>query len=387
MKKGLSMLLTAALCAGTLAGCGGAAKDAGTSSASVFKIGGTTPLTGAAAIYGNAVKNGAQIAVDEINAEGGAIQFELKFEDDENDPEKAVSAYNALKDWGVQLSLGATTTKPCEAIATEHFSDRIFGLTPTASSPAVTDGKDNFFQMCFSDPNQGIASADYIADQKLGTKIAVIYKNDDVYSSGIYEKFRAEAEVKGLNIVSATTFTDATSTDFSVQLTEAKNAGADLLFLPIYYQPISLILKQANDMGYQPKIFGVDGMDGILTLEGFDISLAEGVMLLTPFNADAADEKTQNFVTKYKEQFGDVPNQFAADAYDCVYAYKAALEAAGATPDMSAEDLCGKMIEAFPTLTFDGLTGTAIRWDSTGSVSKNPKGMVIENGAYAGMDN
>ena len=349
---------------------------------SAFKIGGTTPLTGAAAIYGNAVKNGAQIAVDEINAEGGAIQFELKFEDDESDPEKAVSAYNALKDWGIQLSLGATTTKPCEAISTEHFSDRIFGLTPTASSPAVIEGKDNFFQMCFSDPNQGIASADYIADQKLGTKIAVIYKNDDVYSSGIYEKFKAQAEVKGLDIVSATTFTDATSTDFSVQLTEAKNAGADLLFLPMYYQPISLILKQASDMGYQPKIFGVDGMDGILTLEGFDTSLAEGVMLLTPFNADATDEKTQNFVAKYKEQFGDIPNQFAADAYDCVYAYKAALEAAGATPDMSAQELCDKMIEAFPTLTFDGLTGTGIRWDSTGAVSKSPKGMMI-----VGMDN
>ena len=387
MKKGLSMLLAAALCAGTLAGCGAAAEDAGAASASAFKIGGTTPLTGAAAIYGNAVKNGAQIAVDEINAEGGAIQFELKFEDDENDPEKAVSAYNALKDWGVQLSLGATTTKPCEAISTEHFSDRIFGLTPTASSPAVIEGKDNFFQMCFSDPNQGIASADYIADQKLGTKIAVIYKNDDVYSSGIYEKFKAQAEVKGLDIVSATTFTDATSTDFSVQLTEAKNAGADLLFLPMYYQPISLILKQASDMGYQPKIFGVDGMDGILTLEGFDTSLAEGVMLLTPFNADATDEKTQNFVAKYKEQFGDIPNQFAADAYDCVYAYKAALEAAGATPDMSAEELCDKMIEAFPTLTFDGLTGSGIKWDSTGAVSKSPKGMMIENGAYVGMDN
>ena len=155
----------------------------------------------------------------------------------------------------------------------------------------------------------------------------------------------------------------------------------------MYYQPISLILKQASDMGYQPKIFGVDGMDGILTLEGFDTSLAEGVMLLTPFNADATDEKTQNFVAKYKEQFGDIPNQFAADAYDCVYAYKAALEAAGATPDMSAQELCDKMIEAFPTLTFDGLTGTGIQWDSTGAVSKSPKGMMIENGAYVGMDN
>ena len=391
MKKALSLFLAAAMCAGMLAGCGGGADtndasngDSGESTAVAFKIGGTGPLTGDAAIYGNAVKNGAQLAVDEINAEGG-VQFELKMEDDENDPEKAVSAYNALKDWGVQLSLGSVTSKPAEATATENFADRIFALTPSASAPAVTEGKDNVFQMCFSDPNQGTASAEYIADNQMGTKIAIIYKNDDVYSSGIYEKFKAEAETKGLNIVSTTTFTSSSATDFSVQLGEAKAAGADLLFLPIYYQPASLILQQAKSMGYAPKFFGVDGMDGILTLEGFDTSLAEGVMLLTPFNADAEDEKTQSFVTKYKEQFGDVPNQFAADAYDCVYAYKAAIEASGATPDMSAEELCDLMIQTFPTLTFDGLTGEGVTWDSTGAVSKSPKGMVIQNGAYVGM--
>ena len=391
MKKALSLFLAAAMCAGMLAGCGGGADtndasngDSGESTAAAFKIGGTGPLTGDAAIYGNAVYNGAKLAVEEINAEGG-VQFELKMEDDENDPEKAVSAYNALKDWGVQLSLGSVTSKPGEATASENFADRIFALTPSASAPAVTEGKDNVFQMCFSDPNQGTASAEYIADNQMGTKIAIIYKNDDVYSSGIYEKFKAEAETKGLNIVSTTTFTSSSATDFSVQLGEAKAAGADLLFLPIYYQPASLILQQAKSMGYAPKFFGVDGMDGILTLEGFDTSLAEGVMLLTPFNADAEDEKTQSFVTKYKEQFGDVPNQFAADAYDCVYAYKAAIEASGATPDMSAEELCDLMIQTFPTLTFDGLTGEGVTWDSTGAVSKSPKGMVIQNGAYVGM--
>ena len=396
MKKALSMLLAAAMCTTMLAGCGsngdtnaadGSSDSAGTATGAAFKIGGTGPLTGPAAIYGNAAKNGAQIAVDEINAEGGAIQFDLKYEDDEHDAEKAVNAYNALKDWGMQISLGSVTTKPGEATSAENYADRIFALTPSASGPSVIEGKDNVFQMCFSDPNQGLASAQYIADQKLGSKIAVIYKNDDPYSQGIYDKFKAEAEDKGLEIVSATTFTDSSATDFSVQLGEAKKAGADLLFLPMYYQPASLILKQAKDMGYTPKFFGVDGMDGILTLEGFDTSLAEGVMLLTPFNADATDEKTQAFVNKYKEQFGETPNQFAADAYDCIYAYKQALEAAGCTPDMSNEELCDKLIETFPTITFEGLTGDGkgITWDSTGAVSKSPKGMVIKNGAYVGM--
>mgnify|MGYP002798939725 CR=1 FL=1 len=391
MKKSLSMLLAGLMLVGTLAGCGGntgstdnAGTDDSSASGTAFKIGGTSPLTGDAAIYGNAVARGAQIAADEINAQGG-IQIELKFEDDENNTEKAVNAYNNLKDWGMQLSLGSVTSKPCEAISTDINTDRIFALTPSASSVATTEGKDNMFQMCFADPNQGTASADYIADQKLGTKIAIIWKNDDVYSTGIHDKFVAEAQTKGLEIVSDTTFTDASATDFSVQLNDAKDKGADLVFLPMYYTPASLILTQANSMGYAPKFFGVDGMDGILGVENFDTSLAEGVMLLTPFNADATDEKTVSFVNKYKEAYGEVPNQFAADAYDCIYAYAQALEAAGATPDMSAEDLCPLMIEQFTSMTFNGRTGENMTWDTTGAVSKTPKGMVIQNGAYVGM--
>ena len=359
----------------------------GTSTGAAIKLGGIGPLTGGAAIYGNATKYGSELAVEEINALGG-IQFEIKWEDDEHDAEKSVNAYNNLKDWGMQMLVGTTTTTPCVAVSAETNADHMFELTPSASSPDVIDGKDNVFQMCFTDPNQGTASAQYISEKKLGTKIAVIYNNSDAYSTGIYNKFAAEAENLGLEIVSATTFTEDTANDFSVQLGEAKSAGADLIFLPIYYTPASLILKQASDMGYDPDFFGVDGMDGILTLEGFDTSLAEGVMLLTPFSADATDEKTQNFVSKYKEKYGDTPNQFAADAYDCVYAIYEACQKAGITADMSVSDICDKMIETFTSsdFTFDGLTGTGMTWSTTGEVSKDPKGMKIENGAYVGMD-
>ena len=396
MKKSLSMLLAGAMLVGTLAGCGSTdntgaetgGTDDNTAAGTVFKVGGTAPLTGGAAIYGNAVKNGAELAAEEINAEGGDIQFEVIFEDDENNTEKAVSAYNALKDENIQLSLGAVTSKPGEAIAPLHEEDHIFALTPSASSPANIEGNDVVFQMCFSDPNQGLASADYIADQQLGTKIGVIYKSDDVYSTGILEQFKTEAQAKGLEIVTEQAFTEDTQNDFSVQLNACKSAGADLLFLPIYYTPASLILTQANQMVYAPNFFGVDGMDGVLSVENFDTTLAEGVMLLTPFNADATDDATVSFVTKYKEKYGETPNQFAADAYDCIYAYKLALETAGCTPDMSASELCDAMIETFPTITFTGLTGdgAGITWDSNGAVSKSPKGMVIENGAYVGMD-
>ena len=353
--------------------------------AEAFKIGGTGPLTGGAAIYGNAVKNGAQIAADEINAAGG-VKVEVKYEDDTHDAEKAVNAYNALRDWGMQLSMGSVTSKACEATAAESFSDRVFALTPSASAEAVTADKDNVFQMCFVDPNQGKASAQYISSKGLGKKVAVIWKNDDVYSKGIRDTFVAQAPEAGLEVVSDTTFADGNDTDFSVQLAEAQKNGAELVFLPMYYQHASLILAQASNMGYAPKWFGVDGMDGILTMEGFNKALAEGVMLLTPFNADSSDPKTAAFVAEYKKRFGEVPNQFAADAYDCVYAYAQALTAAKATPDMDAEKLCGLMIEQFTSMTFNGVTGLNMTWNKNGQVSKDPKGMIIKNGAYVGLD-
>ena len=385
-----------------LAACGNSgSSSAGSSSsdASTFKLGNIGPLTGANAIYGNATKNGAQLAVDEINAAGGSIQFEHNCQDDEHDPEKSVNAYNNLKDWGLQVLVGPTTTNPCVAVSAETNSDNVFELTPSASSNDVIGGqedadgnvttarKDNVFQMCFTDPNQGTASAQYLAKKQLGTKIAVIYDNSDAYSTGIYKKFEAEAAEQNLTIVSTTTFTADNATDFSVQLNDAKNAGADLVFLPIYYTPAALILTQANGMGYEPDFFGCDGMDGILTVEGFDTKLAEGLMLLTPFVATATDEKTSAFTKAYKDAYGDEPIQFAADAYDCVYVVKELLEKTGCTPDMSASDICDKLKAAIVDgYTYSGLTGENMSWKDTGEVSKEPKGMVIKDGVYQPLD-
>ena len=417
MKKTLDLLLAVCMMVAMLAGCAGGddadpTKPADPTDAVVdnttdptvapaenaIKIGGVGPLTGGAAIYGNAAANGAKIAAEEINALGG-LQLDLNYQDDAHDAEKSVNAYNTLKGWGMQVFLGSVTSTPGVATSQEANNDHIFYLTPSASSTDVLGGvanpltgtvdiarKDNVFQMCFVDPNQGAASAQYIADQTLGTKIAVIYKNDDVYSTGVYQSFDAKAKELGLNVVSVTTFTEDTQTDFSVQLGDAQSKGADLVFLPMYYDAAALIFTQANAMGYAPKWFGIDGMDGILGVEGFDTSLAEGVMLLTPFNADAEDEATQSFVEKYKAAYGEVPNQFAADAYDCVYAIYAALTNAGVTADMSVGDICDALIAQFTSMTFDGLTGEGMTWAADGAVTKSPKGMVIQNGAYVGMD-
>lgn len=408
MKKLVSLLMVAALSASMLTGCGSSNDAAGSSDAATdaatdataegtenaaggtLKIGSIGPLTGSAAVYGTAVANAAQLAVDEVNAAGGVngMQLELNFQDDECDAEKSVNAYNTLKDWGMQMLVGTTTTAPCIAVAGKTASDNVFQITPSASSPDVlSSGNGNVFQVCFTDPNQGVASAQYIAENKLATKIGIIYDSSDVYSSGIEEKFEAEAKTQGLNIVSKAAFTADSKTDFGTQLQKAKDAGADLLFLPIYYQEASIILKQADTMGYKPKFFGVDGMDGILTVENFDTKLAEDVMLLTPFAADAKDKTVQNFVKTYKEKYEDTPNQFAADSYDAVYALKAAIEESKATTDMSASDMCDALKGAMTKIKMQGLTGgkDGLTWNESGEVTKSPKAVIIKNGAYKAM--
>ena len=351
-----------------------------------FKIGGIGPISGGAAVYGQAVKNAAEIAVEEINEAGGigGAQVEFNFQDDEHDAEKSVSAYKTLKDWGMQILMGTVTSTPCIAVSKVAEEDNLFLLTPSGSA-VESIAPENAFRVCFSDPNQGSASATYIGENGLAEKVAVIYNSSDVYSTGIYETFAAEAENQPFEIVAAEAFTEDSKTDFSVQLQKAKDAEADLVFLPMYYTEASMILTQANGMGYAPKFFGVDGMDGILDVEGFDTSLAEGVMLLTPFAADAEDEKTQNFVSKYKEAYGDVPNQFAADAYDAMFIIKAAAEQAGVTPDMEVSDICEALKTAMTEITFDGLTGEGMVWSADGEPNKAPKAVVITDGAYAAM--
>lgn len=401
-KKVLSLGLAVAMAA-SLTACGGSgSKPADTTAAAgetpaaqaegesqapaasadgVFKIGGIGPLTGPAAAYGIAVKNGMELAAKEINAAGGinGVQIEYNFQDDEHDPEKAVNAYNTLKDWDMQMLLGTVTSKPCIAVVAESQVDNLFQITPSGSAVECISG-DNAFRVCFSDPDQGKASAQYIGEHKLATKIAIIYDSSTEYSDGIRESFVTEAANQGLEVVASEAFTADSNTDFSVQLDKAKEAGAELVFLPIYYQEASVILKQASDKEFSPIFFGCDGMDGILSVENFDKSLAEGLMLLTPFSVD--EESSKDFVEAYRTAYNEEPLQFAAGAYDGMYAIKAAAEKAGITPDMSASDICDAMKTAMTEISIDGLTGTGMTWTASGEPNKAPKAVKIEDGAY-----
>lgn len=406
MRKVMSALLVAAMTTALMTGCGSgsgssdsgaasdsgstadtgsdSAEDSGSDEGGKFKIGGIGPVTGGAAVYGEAVKNGAELAVKEINEAGGidGVEIDFNYQDDEHDPEKAVNAYNTLKDWGMQALLGTVTSAPCVAVSEVSQADNMFMLTPSGTAVECVQ-YDNAFRVCFSDPMQGLESAKYIGENGLAKKVAVIYDSSDVYSTGIYEAFAKEAENQDFEIVAAEAFTAEAKTDFSVQLQKAKDGGAELVFLPFYYTEASLVLKQAAGMNFTPIFFGCDGMDGILAVEGFDVELANNLMFMSPFTPTSEDEAIQKFVKDYDAAYGGTPNQFAADAYDGIYAIKAAIEEGGVTPDMAPSDVCDAMKAAMVEISIDGVTAKGLTWEASGEPSKEPMVVKIENGDYA----
>ena len=356
--------------------------------AETFKIGVIGPMTGDNAQYGLGVYHAAQVAAEEINANGGFNGYNVEIldaGDDQADPEKAVNAYNDLLDKGMQMLCGTVTSGSCIAVGAEA-AESTFMFTPSATAVDSITAGSNEFRMCFTDPAQGTKSAQYIGEHSLATKVAVLYDSSADYNSGINDAFVAAAEENGLEIVADEAYTTDNNTDFSVQLGKIKDSGAELLFLPNYYSDNALILQQAHDLGLDMKIFGVDGMDGILNVENFDKSLAEGVMLLTPFSATGDDEATVKFVKAYGDaNNGETPNQFAADTYDVLYAMQAAANDAGITPDMSNEDISAAMSASMLNITLDGLTGEA-KWTEDGECDKAPKAYVIKDGVYASME-
>lgn len=388
MRKFMTAAVAVAV-AMSLAACGGGSKETAAASGTdskegaTFVIGNSGPLTGGAAVYGNAVKNGIQLAVDEINAAGGINGFPVKFvcEDDEADAEKAVNAYNTLKDQGMQIMVGTTTSGACLAVSTETANDNMFQITPSGTAVKITE-PDNVFRMCFSDPEQGTKAAQYISENKLAQKIGVIYDSSDPYSAGVYENFVAACKEYNLDILAAEAFTSENKTDFKTQLQKMKDSGAELVLLPFYYTEASLVLKQAKEMNFAPIFFGCDGMDGILDLPDFDKSIAEGLYLLTPFSAESTEEPTASFVKNYQEKYNGIPIQFAAGAYDSVYVVKTAIEKAGVKPDMSVSDICDAIKTVMTEIKVDGVTGKGVTFSKEGEPEKQPMAVVVENGTY-----
>lgn len=336
-----------------------------------YFIGATGPLTGGASSYGISVNQGAQLAIDEINAAGGlnGVKFSYEMINDEHDASKVTSAYDTLKSKGMQASIGSVTSAPCLQFASLSLDDNLFFITPSSSAADVIEG-DNAYRICFGDPDQGIIVADTLAEEY--TKIGVIYNSDDAYSNGIYEAFAGQMGELNREFT-ATSFTESTKAVFTTQLQTLKAAGCEVIFLPIYYQEAFLIIKEAKSMNYEVNFFGCDGLDGIVGYAGNEASILTGVKYFTPFDAASEDEVASAFVEAYEAKYGKTPDQFAADGYDAVMVIYEAMKKAGVNDvNISASALCDKITEVLNgDFTFKGATGT-MTWDETGAPTKAP---------------
>lgn len=373
MKKVLAMAAAVVLSASVLAGCGNNAQYGGADSDTI-KIGGIGPITGDAASYGISVKNGGELAVAEINAAGGinGKQIEYLFEDDENDAQKAINAYNRLMDQGMQVLMGTVTSNPCIAVADESVKDGILQVSPSGSAQDCTKHP-NGFRICFTDPQQGETMAEYIWNEEKLTKIAVIYDSSDAYSTGIKDAFKDKFTELGGTVVAEEAFVKGDK-DFKAQLTKISGTDAEGLFLPFYYTEVAYVADQAKSVGLALPYFGCDGWDGVIDQLNGNTAAIDGAVFLTPFIATAEKENIANFVKEYEAKYKETPDQFAADAYDAVYTIKAAIEKAGEVDNE-------KVIQAMTEIEVDGLTGK-MTFTPEGEPEKIANFAVIQDGKY-----
>ncbi len=371
MLRRCAVLLMACTMLLSLAACGGGKNY--TAKNKEFVIGFSGPLTGDAAVYGTAVKNSAQMAIDEINAAGGlnGVKFKLVATDDTHDAKKVATNYATMYEGGMQVSLGTVTTAPGLEFSKLSAEDNVFFLTPSASGDDIPK-KDNGFQMCFADGNQGKVAADYVNSTGL-KKIGIFYKSDDAYSNGIYKQFKENLD-SSIETVEAV-FTGKAQ-DFGAQISTLKDCT--FIFMPIYYQPASVFMTQAKDVIAKDAVYyGCDGFDGLAgQFEDFSV-IPQEVSMLSHFDSNAKSGAAADFVKKYTEKYGaDTLNQFGASAYDCVYAIYNAMKAAvdsGTKIDVtiSASDLCDILKKQFTgDFSYSGVTGNDIKWEKSGYVSK-----------------
>lgn len=377
MKKFLCMMM-AVLMVLAMAACGGEPANNGgndTPDATTVKIGGIGPLTGAYANYGLSEKNGAELVVKEINEAGGIAgkQIELSYQDSQGESESAVNAYGKLMDWGMEVSLGCVLSGENASVVAAARDDDVLLITPSGSADKCIDGNDKAFRVCFYDSYQGAAAAQYIKDNNMVDTVGILYQSDNDYSVGLYNAFVAKCGELGITIAETQTFTSSTNTDFSTQVSALVSSGVKLVFIPLYAEEASTFLTQAHGkFADDVYFFGADGLDGILGKVEQDTSLANNVLMLTPFAADNPAENVQSFVKKYQEAYGATPDQFAADAYDAIYAIKAAVEKAGSTSGAA-------LASALTSLTVEGVTGT-MTWGSDGNTNKPASAILYYDG-------
>lgn len=375
MKKVLAFVLALALAVCGLTACSAKKNDGYTSENTEYVIGATGPLTGDNSSYGISVQQGAQLAIEEINAAGGlnGVNFRLDMRDDKADAGEAQRAYLSLYEAGMQVSLGSVTSASCEAFGTKAAEDGLFFITPSASAASVIETGDTAFRVCFGDPDQGTLAAEELTSKF--KKIGAIYDTSDPYSSGIYEAFKAKMAELNVSYIEQS-FDKENKRDFSTQVSALKDC--DVIFLPIYYTEAGLIAKTCAAKGCDAVLFGCDGLDGVATQ--IDASVTNKVKYITPFDVNSTDAQVSKFVSAYKAKYNTLPDQFAADGYDAVYVIYNAMKKAGVNDvKIDAASLGEIMVETVTAsdFSYQGVTGK-MTWDASGACNKVP--VIVELG-------
>jgi len=320
MKRMLVLFTVMALCIGSVA------FSAASGEAAVIKIGVIAPLTGGVAVYGIAASNGAALYTKLLNDAGGinGNKIELIVYDDKGDPTEALNAYTRLTTAdNVAAVIGPVTSSPTFGVAQASAEDNIPGITGTATHPDVTSYGNNFFRTCFLDPFQGQAMARFAFERLNAKTAAVIYNVSDAYSTGLYNSFKESANKIGLKIVATESYAKD-DVDFNSQLTAIAAVAPDVLFIPDYYNVVYLICSQAKKAGIKATPIGVDGTDGVLEIEGADVTAFEGLHFPAHYFAGDPTELVADFRKSYEAEYGSMPNSFAALGYDsAVILYKA----------------------------------------------------------------
>lgn len=351
-------------------------------SAESVKVGLIAPLTGEVAVYGNAVKEAVQLYIDDFNAADHPFDINLIIYDDKGDPTEAMNAYNKLvyQD-DIAVLLGPVTSSPTFGVAEASVDDGIPALTPTATHPDVTTYGDNFFRACFEDPFQGGSMAKFASSELKATTAAIIYNNADTYSIGLRDAFMKTAEEVGLTVTTTEAY-GASDIDFRAQLTNIIKTNPDVLFIPYYYNVTYMICSQARELGYTGTFLGVDGTDGVLAIEGADVSVFDGMYFANHYSADSDSQVTQAFIKEYTDKYGATPNALAALGYDGAMIVCDALERVNNDGvKIDGENSYEAIIEALRATEVDGVTGH-ITFDENNNPIKTLSIIQIKDGAY-----
>lgn len=376
MKKYLSILLVLSLIL-SLAACGGSKSEApapaadapaASDSSEPIVIGSISPNTGGLAAYGIGITTGIELAVEEINAAGGILGRQVKVitTDDQGDPTECLNAFNSLVAQGVGLVIGSATSGCTSAITDAANEEEVCLISPTATADSLTTEDDYIFRACYADSFQGAIAAAY-AKKSGCEKVGVVYCAADVYSKGLYDSFSTACAGYGVEVAAAESTASMDVQDFTNQFAAMVTAGVDLVYAPFYYDVIGpYIVPQARAAGYDGIIMGADGYDGVpdYVVEGADLSAFNGIYWTNHYYPGDTSEKVTSFVSAYEAKFGSTPSAFSATGYDCVYMYKAAIEAAGTDEASAVRDAL-----ADTSAVYECVTGT-FSLDSSGTPVK-----------------